>query len=283
MNSNKLALGSVQFGLNYGIGNLSGQTSPKEVGEILKLAYENSIQVIDTAYLYGQSEEVLGEFELGSFKVVSKFPSVQKVEDLNFFFNASLKRLGVKKLYGYLAHRPFDLIKNPNLWHELKTLKKSGFIDKIGYSLYTPAELESLLSVGFFPDIIQVPFSIFDRRFETALISLHSQGVEIHTRSTFLQGLFFYKPEDLPVFFDEARFALSELDRQIPQLKDKASFLLKFSIDQAYIDKVVIGVNTSMQLKENLEGITKANNIKLDIDYYHFSESILLPSNWPKI
>ena len=68
----KLALGSVQFGLNYGISNISGKVHESKVLEILNKAKKENINTIDTAILYGDSEAVLGRAGVRNFNVITK-------------------------------------------------------------------------------------------------------------------------------------------------------------------------------------------------------------------
>lgn len=75
-NKEKLTLGSVQFGINYGIANQTGRVTPEEVSKILKTAKTNNISTIDTAIAYGDSESVLGRQDLTNFSIVSKLPEV---------------------------------------------------------------------------------------------------------------------------------------------------------------------------------------------------------------
>ena len=58
---NKIVLGTVQFGVNYGINNTSGQVSLEEVCKILRIAEEKGIKTLDTSSGYGASEIVLGK------------------------------------------------------------------------------------------------------------------------------------------------------------------------------------------------------------------------------
>ena len=64
---NKLALGTAQFGSKYGITNNRGQVEFKEAEQILKLAKNSNIDLIDTAIGYGNSEKVLGK--IGSYSL----------------------------------------------------------------------------------------------------------------------------------------------------------------------------------------------------------------------
>ena len=72
----KLGLGTVQFGMNYGMSNLRGRTPPAEVDHILRLAADNGVQVLDTAAVYGDSEVVLGKLLAPDhdFRIVTKIP-----------------------------------------------------------------------------------------------------------------------------------------------------------------------------------------------------------------
>ncbi|UZH55517.1 aldo/keto reductase [Salinimicrobium tongyeongense] len=273
---NRIGLGTVQFGTCYGISNKNGQTKPQEVTEILKLASTEGIDLLDSASGYGNSEEVLGENDLSKFKVVSKFLPPADGEGIVDQFQSSLAQLRINYLYGYLAHRPIMLIEEPGQWEKLQILKEQGLVKKIGFSLNEPRELHQLLEKGFLPDLVQVPFNYFDRRFQIEMKELRSIGCEIHTRSTFLQGLFFMDPSNLDSFYDEIKPLLVILQKEKERL---SSQLLKFVLDCPFVDKVILGVENTEQLSENLKKWepTKLPEIDLNI-----STNILTPSSWPK-
>ena len=56
----RIALGTAQFGLDYGVANQAGQISPSAAKAILSLATKNELDTLDTAIAYGNSEAVLG-------------------------------------------------------------------------------------------------------------------------------------------------------------------------------------------------------------------------------
>jgi aryl-alcohol dehydrogenase-like predicted oxidoreductase len=273
----KLGIGSVQFGTSYGISNRNGQTSEEEVKRILNVASLNQIKLIDTAVAYGNAEQVLGKCDISDFEVVSKFMPPGIGNSLEQQLNQSLEKLNLSFLYGYLAHRPMSLVDSPQLWEQLLSLKRNGLIKKIGYSLNEPVELELLLRSGFFPDIIQVPFNIFDRRFEGLLTDLVRSGCEVHSRSVFLQGLFFMPPDQLSSFFDSVKALIVKLQTSTTNL---AGDLLKFVLDKPFIHRVIIGVNDSKQLESNLNAINESSDLFNIIE--SISENILIPSRWPK-
>ncbi len=278
----KLALGTVQFGLSYGIGNTAGQTSAEEVLAILDLARTRGINLLDTAFLYGNSESVLGDCGVEDFRVVSKFPDLEKAAELEAMLQQSLDRLKQPSLYAYMAHRSETLLANPEIWIRLQELKALGRIRKAGYSLYTVDELNRLLDRDMIPDILQVPFNVLDRRFSESLKDLHDRGTEVHTRSAFLQGLFFQPVQELPPFFDDLKPWLSQLNQLFPDPGNKAAALLNFCLGQSFIDRVVIGVNNREQLKKNLDTLENANHSASLPSIPEVQEALLLPGNWPK-
>jgi len=275
--SSKLGLGTVQFGIPYGISNLLGQTQPIEVTKILEFARKNGISLLDTAYAYGTSEDVLGKNNLKGFQIVSKFSPPKKGESINNQLYKSLSRLNVNSIYGYLAHSPLNLLENPSQWKELLEFKREGLVKKIGFSLNSPSELETLSQKGLLPDLVQVPFSYLDRRFKPSLINLKKNGCEVHARSIFLQGLILSNTNTLGDFFDEVKPIIISLQDNVNNL---SGALLSFVLDQHFIDKVIIGVENTSQLKENLENFKMGTSLP-DL-LIHINEKILMPSQWPK-
>jgi aryl-alcohol dehydrogenase-like predicted oxidoreductase len=273
----KIGLGTVQFGLDYGISNKQGITGKDEVRSILEYARSVGIDLIDTAYGYGTSEEVLGKAGTGTFKIVSKFLPSAPESSIKNQVNTSLKRLSVNHLYGLLAHRPDDIIKHPAIWDYLLKLKQDKVVEKIGFSFNTPDEADIVLSKGFVPDLVQVPFNYLDGRFKPFMLELKKNACEVHTRSAFLQGLFFIDPEQLDDFFSEVKPLIIRLQSYGEVL---SGLLLKYCLQMPFIDKVIIGVNNKEQLMKNIESIkideTLAEN-KVEIKH-----EILTPSKWPR-
>jgi aryl-alcohol dehydrogenase-like predicted oxidoreductase len=272
----KIGLGTVQFGVPYGISNTSGQTSKEEVTKILNFAQNHGISVLDTASAYGNAEEILGNNHIKGFKIVSKFMPPANGESINQQLSKSLEKLQCQSLYGYLAHQPSNVVENPSQWDELKELKYKGLINKIGFSLYEPDELITILDQDFVPDLIQVPFNYFDRRFEKLLIELKQTGCEIHSRSAFLQGLFFMNVNNLNSFFSPVKENIRRLQDENNNL---AGSLLGFVVSQNFIDKVIIGVETTEQLRIDLTQLEETTMLP-DLQTI-IPADILIPSRWP--
>jgi aryl-alcohol dehydrogenase-like predicted oxidoreductase len=255
----KLALGTVQFGLDYGVANTSGRIALEEAKSILQLASESGMDTLDTAIAYGDSEAVLGQLGVQPWNVVSKLPGVpEDCGDVALWVRqqvqGSLSRLGVSRLYGLLLHRPGQLLEKtgPALYEALQSLKVDGVVCKTGISVYGLAELDALFDKYHF-DLIQAPFNILDRGLVESgwAARLKSAGVEVHTRSAFLQGLLLMSSEQRPSKFDRWQCIWKEWTRWLQDagLTPLQACLL-YAVSQPNIDRVVVGVDTSAQLKE---------------------------------
>lgn len=272
----KLVLGTVQFGLQYGV-NSAGRPDTEMVKQILQAAAENGIETLDTSSAYGNSEDILGECTGGkNFKIVSKYPKGE--ESVSDKFAGSLSRLRIEKLYGYLLHH-FDVYRNnPSVWEEFLKLKEEGKVSKVGFSLYTTEELDLILNNGVQFDLLQFPYNIFDRKFEPYLKDLHKNGVEIHVRSTFLQGLFFRDRDNLPEKLQPMKKYLLELDAYSKETGLSISELaLNYNLQNPYLDGILIGVDNVQQLLTNVNSIKET---KVDLDIEVKEQELLNPVNW---
>jgi aryl-alcohol dehydrogenase-like predicted oxidoreductase len=281
----KLALGTVQFGLSYGINNQTGVPNNQELSEIFLLAKKSGIHVLDSAQGYGNAEERIGELSKNEFQVITKFKKLESPFPFLTELRRSLNKIGSDSVYGYLAHDGDLLIKNPLWWDGLKKAKELGLVKKIGYSLYSVNQLESLLDKQMIPDLIQFPYNILDRRFEPYLPKLTSLGVEIHTRSIYLQGLLYMQPNQIPTYVRALNPYLIRV-KQIEKNHDISlgQICLGFAIQNPFINKVVIGIDNATQLIENIINCKKTKltekimNELLSIEVK--DQNLLNPTNW---
>lgn len=286
---NKICLGTAQFGLDYGIANVKGRTTEEEAKAILKYAIAHGVNILDTAAAYGTSEEVIGRSlkNLGrSLNVMSKLPSfAESKPNARETVMRSLKRLGASKIYGYLLHS-FEDFRKPEVWQEMTALKAEGIVEKIGLSLYHLADAKVLWDSNAAFDILQIPYSIFDRRFIKYLPLFKQRGVEIHVRSVFLQGLAFLEPAKLPSAVAGARSQLTALRKlAVREGISTSALCLNFALMNPNVDRVVIGVDSVDHLKINLSDLrffAKTKGISgEDINAVIINEEdILLPYRW---
>ena len=285
MFNNKIVLGTVQFGVNYGINNASGQVPLEEVCKILKIAEEGGVKTLDTSAGYGQSELVLGKAMRESqthFNIVSKYPKTTK--GVRETFMESLTQLGVKSVYGYLVHLFKCYEDNSSIFDEMIALKNEGKIEKVGFSLYSVDQLQLLFDRDVKFDILQFPYNIFDRQFEPYMHQLVEMGVEIHTRSAFLQGLFFKDVNTLPERLVPLKVYLEKL-HQYSETERVTVEQIAFGYVLAndFVKGALIGVDNHSQLEANLKAASQRLRQK-DIDFIKSIEikekELLNPVNW---
>jgi aryl-alcohol dehydrogenase-like predicted oxidoreductase len=279
----KIALGTVQFGLDYGITNNIGKVSQDEVRAILKYAKENGIDTLDTASGYGNSEEILGIAGVDNFQVVTKTTSLSGgINQVMGYFQQSLIHLNKKNVNGLLVHNINEIEgKEFNaLFNEVNNLKQQGLVDKIGFSTYTPEQVDFLLD-NFDFDLIQVPFNVFDNRLAQGgqLKALSSRGIEIHARSVFLQGVLL-NLNNLSSYFSTWKAEFSAYQKMIKYSGlSSLEYAVNFAINTEEIDKVLVGVHSKGQLMEIVAAVKKTDSLKAhpinDIN-------LLNPSNWKK-
>lgn len=208
----KIGLGTVQWGLSYGVANQSGKTPMQEVGRILDQAAIASVSVLDTASAYGDAESILGLYPLSQFRVVTKTPhfargriDASQAAHLRSTLLRSLGNLKVDRVDALLAHNADALLMpgGESLIVEMQELKSEGKVKKIGVSAYDAAQIDAVLD-QFIPDLIQIPLSVMDQRLLRSghVRALRDKGVEIHVRSVFLQGLLLMPLKDVPDYFE---------------------------------------------------------------------------------
>jgi len=260
----KIALGTVQFGLEYGVANTSGRVSSAEAKEILNAARLAGIDTLDTAAAYGNSEQVLGDSGIDSFKLISKVPLRPESKESPFDWvlksvERSLINLQTDSLYGLLLHRPMELLHSSGgeLYEALLGLKKQGLVEKIGASVYGPEDLDELAN-DFAFDIVQAPMSILDRRLESSgwLGKLSERGTEIHIRSAFLQGLLLMPSDQRPDYFKPWKALLADFDAWIEEQNlSPLQACLGYLNQYPEIARIVVGVETAKQLQEIISAV----------------------------
>jgi aryl-alcohol dehydrogenase-like predicted oxidoreductase len=287
MPKNKLILGTVQFGLNYGINNSLGKPEKECVFDILSFAYENGIKYLDTAELYGNAHELIGEFHkthpTKKFNIITKFP--HDFEDrLDHKINIYLNQLDTDYLEAIFFHSFDSYVNHKNQLTDLVKLKSKS-VKNIGVSVYTNEQMNEVIE-DINIDIIQIPFNLFDNlniRGEL-MKKAKSNNKIIHTRSAFLQGLFFMKNDNPNVNRVKLKKELDLIEEiSIKSSIPIGSIALNYCIMQTNIDGVLIGVESLEQLKENISFLE--NNISdqyiQDINKIRIENIELLnPSLW---
>ncbi len=280
---NNLVLGTVQFGLSYGINNQTGRLNQDQVAELLNQAWELGVRELDTAQDYGDSEKVLAyclSKTKKKFCIHSKF--IDKNLPIQQSIELSLKNLGIDKLGYFYFHRFSDYL---NCSSEKKSMIDTQTCLGLAVSVYDEDELSKVIGDKNI-QAIQLPLNIFDcsqRKIEL-IQKAQGEGKKIFLRSLFLQGLFFMNPHDLP---DKLKSFYEPLVRlhSIAQSQNISIRDLAFGFVNEKINKqnILIGVDTLLQLNENISSAQTKLNSQLikELESIKILEPhLLLPKNW---
>lgn len=294
----RLILGTVQFGMNYGIANKLGQPSYEAARNIIAHAYEGGVTCLDTAAAYGNSEEVLGK-ALSELGLAEKMVVATKVHHMAPDLTASdadavveesvissLKRLRMESLPICLFHNENNCLA---YWESLLKMKDKGYVRNIGASVNSPLKTEQIVK-HIKVDAVQMPTSVIDQRFVRLGICEEAvrQNIALFVRSIYLQGLLFVPEDEI----------LPELKEVIPVRRrlqslandagiELAELAVRYVLSISGVAGLVVGVDSVEQMGVNIKLFEKG---PLDPGLFRavseavpdLPESILFPGNWSK-
>ena len=250
-----MVLGTAQFGMDYGITNVSGKPSKKEIFGILNLAWEKGVRRFDTAPSYG-SEMLLGEFIVANSlrneaKVLTKISSLEESsnykQSIMDSLESSLKNLTcpVDVLF---FHNPADsdlLLKDPQFF---ENLMRDYPVSTLGVSVYEPQEVEHL-SGSEFELAFQFPLNVLDRRFE----QVNMPDGKRYARSVFLQGLLASKNSLRQDAHKSLHYLQNQYHNKLAKYQfNPVNFAVSFVGINDSVDYLLFGVETAKQLHDIL-------------------------------
>ena len=264
----KMSLGTVQFGLHYGIANDVGKPAESQSFDMMDYALKNGITSIDTARAYGDSEDIIGRFFKGYDGdkpfVSTKVPPYQNIDDIAGLekhiiesVETSLQCLGLNKVDNIMLHNGVSLTINGDRTAQIMgDLVKRGYCDMVGASVYSADEIDKMLTYEQYT-VTQIPMSIFDQRLiNTGYVDkLAQKGFTVFVRSVFLQGLFFLNPSKItdPILVEHARPGILMLH----ELAEKegmtiAEMAIAFLRDYPGVTSLVLGADNVDQVRDNI-------------------------------
>ena len=296
----ELCLGTVQFGMDYGI---KGQKQPsvEQAVEMLDYATQNGIYTIDTANAYGTAEDVVGSFlkkktiARDKLFIISKFrPNLLDDVKSDEYYKVmrenlenTLSRLRTDYLDSYLLHSA-RYVFDDEIIETLNRMKQDGLVKRVGVSVYEPDEAKKCIqrpNVEF----MQLPYSIFDQRMEKAGVfeAANDDNIQIHSRSAFIQGLILMDEDEVPTFLSKAKPIVRKIDILCQRHGiSRISLAMNYVKQQSRISHLVFGVDNIEQLKENIhiyqEDISKDIIYDIAKEFRDIEADIVMPSLWKK-
>ena len=282
-------LGTVQFGLDYGF---TKRKTQEEVNDILNVAVENDINLIDTAREYGDSEEKIGVFNKefdNDFVIATKLSLIDDLNNLSYSFlkkhiqqsvNDSLSNLNLDNIPILQLHQvDMELYNNSDFWSCIEDIKQDKLIDNFGVSVYDTDDTQFLLdNHGDIIDFIQIPYNIFDRRFDSIFEQIKINNIDVISRSTFLKGIIPSELNDIIPYKLKLESASENVGVRVDEL---ATLFVYYNKN---ISSTIFGVNSPEELKNNIDTIKQFNEDILDeIDFNELSVSevkLIDPRQW---
>ena len=280
-----IVIGTANFGNEkYGIKNYN-KNSLTKIKSLINFAQKNGIQKLDTSLEYKGVYNNLSKVNLMGFKVSSKFTlkkySKNLIKNFRKDFLISLKKLGIKKYDNFFFHNIDDFNntkKVKDIIEILRIFKKNKLINKIGVSLNSPQEIKKIQK-KFRPDIVQIPFNLFDRRILDKKLLSQYKGIEIQIRSIFLQGLLLMKSEDRK---KNSAKILKKFDSWIDSNKvERHKVCISFINNYNFYKTCVIGINNKSDLTEFLNTNKKKKKI-FPKNLLCKSLNLIEPRKWKK-
>lgn len=293
----RIGLGTVQFGLDYGFTKVKSQ---EEVGDILDSCQDSGITFLDTARAYGDSEKKIGQYlkthPQHSFVVATKLNVIDREvaqwrgplkQSLLKSIEESLNNLCQERLDLLLLHQAEDyLLFNSVFWDCIAEIKKNGLVKLFGVSVYDMDTTKEVIQQ--YPeviDFIQVPYNIFDRRFESFFEEIKRRDIDIVSRSTFLKGVITCSTEQLPeelkgIARYKNRLDLVSRDNELCP----SEMALIFALQNKMIDSTILGVNSPEEIRKNvsiLEKLDQFSDIEKIFDEFDIDDRFLTdPRKW---
>ena len=288
-NISRIAIGTAQYGMNYGIANKTGKISDLEMNRILNKAKDHNILTIDTAKSYGDCEQKLGKQIVDEFRVITKVSNLtQSRNNTNAFLLEELKdslgKLNLINLDTLLLHRSNDLLdyKKKEIYQSLISCKEAGLINKIGISADNVSDVESIINI-FDIDVVQFPLNIFNRELiESGLLKfLKNKKIEVHARSIFLQGLLLMEKKELNPYFNNWSSLFEDWEEWNQNNNfTKLEACLKYVVMFKEIDKYIVGIDSLQHLQEIIKILNSKNSKKVPIALSSKEEALINPSKW---
>ena len=245
--------------LGYGAMRLplkTGRVDKKRAKEQIQYAIDNGVNFIDTAYIYGSSESVLGEILQGGYrekvKLCTKMPvrSIKKYEDLEKYLGIQLKNLQTDYIDYYLIHgiskSAFDNLVELGVLEFLIDAKKKGKIKHIGFSFHDNGTVFNEIVDAYNWDMCLIQYNYLDEHNQAGTEGLKyaaSKGIDVFIMEPLKGGILAGKvPEKVTSIWDKSKVKRSPAD-----------WALRWVLNHPEVVCVLSGMNEEVQIKENIK------------------------------
>ncbi len=287
----KIVLGTAQFIKNYSL--FKKKLSKKEKIKILSAYKKRGFETFEVSPIYGDAEKIIGK-NCKNKNLIWKLPKIPKKKEnldlwINIIFKDSLRKLGEKKIDILMIHESKDLLGKygEEIYKIIKNLKDKGFVKHLGVSVYKKNILNKIIK-KFKIDVVQLPFNILNYEFEEKdlfFLKKKNKNLKIHARSIFHQGLLLKKIKSRNKKFKNLAMEQNRIMNKLEAycIKYKCNLFqlcVSYVLNNKYIDKILIGVESVKELNEilNLKKGLSVSFLKM-----RYNKKLLDPISWLKL
>ena len=265
MDSNaKIFVGTANFGRTYGKIKTRNLFNNQDLKVLLKKIEENDNLYIDTAEIYGNSENLIGKHASGKLdnKICTKITLSESdtFKSLIAKIRNSLSRVKQDTFHSVLIHNS-EMIKSKNFLYLVDALyecKKMKLATNVGISCYNSYEISEVFDKTSLLNHFQIPENVADQRNKNnvKLEELKHSGISISIRSVFLQSLLLMKVQQIPIFFNPTAEVFKSIDFYSHLNKvTKLKYCIDYVRSISWNDGIVFGVENLLQFDQILEAL----------------------------
>ena len=296
----KLCLGTVQFGMDYGVFN-TPKKDPEYCIKCLDYATQNGIDAIDTATAYGAAEDIVGSFLARKTisreklfistkllpNIMDDFSQDDYLKKIRFELTKSLKTLHTDYVDAYYFHSSRYAF-CPELLEAIGSVQKEGLAKHVGVSVYYPEEALACFD-NITVNYVQLPYSVFDHRMKEKDVFTKGAkvGFNIDVRTVFIKGLIRLNENEVPEHLKKAIPILRKLDILCERTGySRIELAMGYVKRENSVNHLVFGIRTLEQLKEDIVSFDKVISedifMEIDREFAGIEADLVVPSLWVK-
>ncbi len=247
----------------------NGKIDREKAQKLIYHAIDHGVNLIDTAYLYGDSETFLGEILKGEYanKVIisSKLPAinVRKYEDMEEILEEQLNRLQRDCIDYYLVHavdlKAMNRLFKKDLIKFLEKARSEGKIKHVGFSYHGPKEEFPSLIDAYDWDVVMVQYNYFDENVQASV-----EGIEYAASKG--MGIFIMEPLKGGILAGKMPDEAEEIFKKANPNKSNAQWAMEWVLNNRNVTCVLSGMNSLDQLDENLEVAHKTTPLSMSFE-----------------
>ncbi|MDR2623648.1 MAG: aldo/keto reductase [Methanobrevibacter sp.] len=233
----------------------NGRINFEETKKQIRTAINNGVNYFDTAYMYPQSEEVLGKILSNGYREKVKIATkahilrIKNIEDMKKVFQTQLKRLQTSYIDYYLLHditlKDWENFKKMGVLSFLENEKRKGRIKNLGFSFHGNINNFKKILDGYDWDMTLIQYNYIDENYQVG-----EEGLEYASSKNV--GIMIMEPLRGGMLINKLSKESKKLIEDFPIKKSPAEWALRWLWNDERIDVVISGMSSQEDIMENV-------------------------------